>query len=91
MAAIRQARRAIDDIGKRGEITLVYAGGIRNGGDVAKAIALGADAIAIGHSAMMVPTLVGGRIIIVGGSMIVCFLVVAVDVPKVLSRVPNHN
>ena len=53
MAAIRQARRAIDDIGKRGEISLVYAGGIRNGGDVAKALALGADAIAIGHSAMM--------------------------------------
>jgi glutamate synthase domain-containing protein 2 len=53
MAAIRQARRAIDDLGKRGEITLIYAGGIRNGGDVAKALALGADAIAIGHSAMM--------------------------------------
>ena len=53
MAAIRQARKAIDDLGKRGEITLVYAGGIRNGADVAKAIALGADAIAIGHSAMM--------------------------------------
>jgi methylamine---glutamate N-methyltransferase subunit C len=29
------------------------AGGIRNGGDVAKCIALGADAIAIGHSALM--------------------------------------
>ena len=27
MAAIRQARRAIDDLGKRGEISLVYAGG----------------------------------------------------------------
>ena len=53
IAAIRQARKAIDDLGKRGEITLVYAGGIRNGGDVAKAIALGADAVAIGHSAMM--------------------------------------
>ena len=51
--AIRQARKAIDDLGKRGEITLIYAGGIRNGADVAKAIALGADAIAIGHSAMM--------------------------------------
>ena len=53
MAAIRQARKAIDDLGKRGEISLIYAGGIRNGGDVAKAIALGADAIAIGHSVMM--------------------------------------
>jgi len=47
IAAIRQARRAIDELGKRGEISLVYAGGIRNGGDVAKAMALGADAAAV--------------------------------------------
>ncbi len=53
IAAIRQARRAIDDLGKRGEITLIYAGGVRNGGDLAKAIALGADAVAIGTTAMM--------------------------------------
>jgi methylamine---glutamate N-methyltransferase subunit C len=53
IAAIRDARRAIDELGRRGEISLVYAGGIRNGGDVAKALALGADAIAIGHSVMM--------------------------------------
>jgi len=53
IAAIRQARKALDDLGKSGEISLVYAGGIRNGGDVAKALALGADAVAIGHSALM--------------------------------------
>jgi len=53
IAAIRQARRAIDDVGMSGRISLVYAGGIRNGGDVAKAVALGADAVAIGHSALM--------------------------------------
>ena len=52
IAAIRQARKALDDVGKTGEISLVYAGGIRNGGDVAKALALGADAVAIGHSAL---------------------------------------
>jgi glutamate synthase domain-containing protein 2 len=53
IAAIRQARNALDDVGMTGEISLVYAGGIRNGGDVAKALALGADAVAIGHSSLM--------------------------------------
>jgi glutamate synthase domain-containing protein 2 len=53
IAAIRLARKALDDVGKTGEISLVYAGGIRNGGDLAKALALGADAVAIGHSALM--------------------------------------
>ena len=53
IAAIRQARKALDDVGKTGAITLVYAGGIRNGADVAKALALGADAVAIGTAAMV--------------------------------------
>ncbi len=53
MAAIPEARRALEDVGLADEIDLVVAGGIRNGGDVAKCIALGADAIAIGHSALM--------------------------------------
>jgi glutamate synthase domain-containing protein 2 len=53
IAAIRQARRALDDVGTSGEISLVYAGGIRNGADLAKALALGADAVAIGTSAMV--------------------------------------
>lgn len=53
IAAVRQARKALDDVGATGKVSLVYAGGIRNGADVAKAIALGADAVAIGHSALM--------------------------------------
>jgi glutamate synthase domain-containing protein 2 len=53
IAAIRQARKAIDELGKTDDITLIYAGGVRNGGDLAKALALGADAVAIGTSAMM--------------------------------------
>ena len=53
IAAIRQARQALDDVGKSGDISLVYAGGIRSGGDVAKALALGADAIAIGHAGLI--------------------------------------
>ena len=53
IAAIRQARKAIDELGKSDDITLIYAGGIRNGGDLAKALALGADAVAIGTAAMI--------------------------------------
>lgn len=53
IAAIRQARQALDDVGKSGDISLIYAGGIRNGGDIAKAIALGADAVAIGHASLI--------------------------------------
>jgi len=53
IAAIREARRALDELGKSGEISLVYAGGVRSGADVAKALALGADAIAIGTAALI--------------------------------------
>ena len=38
MAAIPEARRALEDVGLADEIDLVVAGGIRNGGDVAKAL-----------------------------------------------------
>src|ERR671936_380981 len=53
MAAIPEARRALEDVGLADEIDLVVAGGIRNGGDVAKCLALGAKAVAIGHAALM--------------------------------------
>ena len=53
ISAIRQARHALDDVDKTGEISLVYAGGVRNGADVAKALALGADSVAIGTAAMV--------------------------------------
>jgi glutamate synthase domain-containing protein 2 len=53
MGAIPEARRALEDVGLADEIDLVVAGGIRNGADIAKALALGAKAVAIGHSAMM--------------------------------------
>ena len=53
MAAIPEARRALEDVGLADEIDLVVAGGIRNGGDVAKALALGAKAVALGHAALV--------------------------------------
>lgn len=48
IAAIVQADQALKEIGLRDKVSLVAAGGIRTGADVAKAIALGADAVQIG-------------------------------------------
>jgi glutamate synthase domain-containing protein 2 len=53
IASIRTARRAIDELGAGGKVQLVVSGGIRNGVDIAKCLALGADAVAIGTSALI--------------------------------------
>jgi glutamate synthase domain-containing protein 2 len=53
MPAIVAAREALQEIGKYGEISLIASGGIRNGADVAKALALGADACAMGIAALI--------------------------------------
>lgn len=53
LPALVQATRALEDMGVKEEISLVVSGGIKDGADVAKAIALGADAVAIGTGAMV--------------------------------------
>ena len=45
IAAIREARRALDDVGKTGKVTLIYAGGVRDGADMAKAFAISAPSL----------------------------------------------
>ena len=53
LACIRPAVQALQDLGMHRKVQLVISGGIRNGADVAKALALGADAVSIGTAALV--------------------------------------
>lgn len=53
LASIRPAVDALEETGALGEVQLVVSGGIRSGADVAKALALGADAVSIGTAALI--------------------------------------
>jgi glutamate synthase domain-containing protein 2 len=53
LAAVRSAARALEELGLHRKVQLVVSGGIRNGADVAKCLALGADAVSIGTAALV--------------------------------------
>ena len=53
LAAIPQAVQALQELGMHRKVQLVVSGGIRSGADVAKALALGADAVSIGVGALI--------------------------------------
>ena len=50
--ALARARKILDDKGAKG-VSLIITGGLRLSSDFAKALAMGADAIAVGSAAMM--------------------------------------
>ena len=53
LAAIRPAVQALQELGMHRKVQLIVSGGIRNGADVAKVLALGADAVSIGTAALV--------------------------------------
>ncbi|MCK8639478.1 FMN-binding glutamate synthase family protein [Acinetobacter schindleri] len=53
LPAIPQAIQALQEMGMHRKVQLIVSGGIRTGADVAKAMALGADAVAIGTAALI--------------------------------------
>jgi glutamate synthase domain-containing protein 2 len=53
LAAVPLAVQALSELGVHRKVQLIISGGIRTGADVAKAMALGADAVAIGTAALI--------------------------------------
>lgn len=60
--ALARARHHLNRIGASGRVTLIITGGLRTHTDFAKALALGADGVAISNSAMQAIGCVGARI-----------------------------
>jgi glutamate synthase domain-containing protein 2 len=53
LPAVRMAVEALQELGMHRKVQLIVSGGIRSGADAAKALAMGADAVSIGSSAMV--------------------------------------
>ncbi len=60
--ALARARHHLDKRGKSGEVTLIATGGLRTPADYVKALALGADGIALANAAIQAVGCVGARI-----------------------------
>ena len=61
LPALARARKHLDMRGRSGEVTLIITGGLRTPADFAKAMALGADGIAVSNSALQAIGCLGMR------------------------------
>ncbi len=69
LAAVRQASDALREIDMDDKVQLIISGGIRSGADVAKALALGADAVSIGMGALVSLGCNSARVMVEGVEM----------------------
>lgn len=60
--ALARARHHLDKAGASGRVTLIITGGLRTHSDFVKALALGADGVAVANSAMQAIGCIGARI-----------------------------
>ena len=81
--ALARARRHLDARGRR-DVTLVITGGLRTHTDFAKALALGADAVAVSNSAMQAIGCIGMR----ACSSNNCPVGIATQKPELRKRLP---
>ena len=61
LPALARARQHLDHRGRSGEVTLIITGGLRTAADFAKAMALGADGIAVSNAAIQAIGCLGMR------------------------------
>jgi glutamate synthase domain-containing protein 2/nitrite reductase/ring-hydroxylating ferredoxin subunit len=61
MAGLARARRRMDERGVGRDVTLIGTGGLRRPADIVKALALGADAVAVSNTALQAIGCVGMR------------------------------